>query len=142
MYGIVVPIPTIKRESYIIAPTYYGIMFYLPDVMALDICYMILIILDNELLALIMNLQKESTIKVNIMPMNERTLNKKKINNQQEFSRKWSCLPYAYVEWHYLLDLKLEEWAYDKNTRYSWLFASNTRWAISVNIWNHWNGLK
>lgn len=36
------------------------------------------------------------------------------INNQQEFSRKWSCLPYAYVELHYLLDLKLEGWAYDK----------------------------
>lgn len=53
-------------------------MFYLPDVMALDICYMILIILDNELLALFMNLQKESTIKVNTMPMNERTLTKKK----------------------------------------------------------------
>lgn len=53
-------------------------MFYLPDVMALDIFYMILIMLDNKLLALLINLQKESTIKVNTMPMNERTLNKKK----------------------------------------------------------------
>lgn len=60
-------------------------MFYLPAVMALDICYMILIILDNELLALIMNLQKESTIKVNIMPMNERTLNKKKLTISKNF---------------------------------------------------------
>lgn len=52
-------------------------MFYLPDVMALDIFYMILIMLDNKLLALLINLKKESTIKVN-MPVNERTLNTRK----------------------------------------------------------------
>lgn len=56
-YGIEVfiLIPAIKKESYIIAATYYGLKLWLPNVMTLDICCMIRNTVNNELLALFMN---------------------------------------------------------------------------------------
>lgn len=81
----------------------------------LGVCYRILNILDNELLAIFMNLQEKSTMKVKHYVNKWKNIKQREIiNNQKEFLKKMEAWPHAYVEWHYSLDLKLEGWAYDK----------------------------